>query len=231
MTLLARPALPTVIDTSTKLTAYEAAALYQAGVRSVWRYVFFGPPRAGDLDAAELQLLLAAGLTVMVVQHVRNPGWTATADQGDADGQVAVANAMKAGYQSAGGALSLAVDLEGCKSPHADQYAMAWCAQARAGGYLPVCYIGFASGMTSADLDRLGPDVALWCDFAPLSLRPSPQRGYALHQQAQTTLCGVGVDVDAILVPDALVGLGDGDVNTETVDPMHDTEKPPPDAA
>jgi hypothetical protein len=236
VTLLARHITDGVmLDTSTKLSRSECDALYSAGVRSVWRYVFFGPPRPGDLDSAELANILAAGLTCLVVQHVRNPGWHASADQGDADGQVAVANAQKAGYASAGGVLSLALDMEGCATVDASAHAQAWCAAVRAGGYAPVVSVGYASGLTGHAIDALG--VPAWCDFAPLSARPAPTKGYALHQQAQTIMCGIGVDVDLVLQPGVIVGLADGDVAAGdkgiTNDPLHsrDTEPPPDPAA
>jgi hypothetical protein len=228
MSLLSRPALSTVIDTSTKLTSSEAAALYQAGVRSVWRYVFFGPPRPGDLDAAELALLTAAGLTVMVVQHVRNPGWQSGGEpDGSADARWALANAGDAGYRSDPGGPELAIcfDAEGIGNPGPNMvaHAASWCSCVASLGYQPVVYIGYDSGLRAADLDALPGSPLFWCDYAPLGMRPKPARGYVGHQQAQTTLCGVGVDVDAILVPGALYGLGSApDLSDETPDTRPD---------
>ncbi len=204
--MIAAPFTGVVIDTSTKLTSSEATALYAAGVRTVGRYVFFRFPQGpGDLDAAELAALVDAGLTVFAIQHVRNPGWTGSYAQGVADAQAAIANAQAAGY--VGDRLCLALDLEGCKAGDPDQ-AAAWCSRIAISGYRPLVYIGYASGMVTPGMDALAGDPRFWCDYAPISARPIPSRGYSLHQQAQTTLAGVGVDRDTILDADGLVGLG-----------------------
>jgi hypothetical protein len=192
-----------VIDTNGKISSSEAQALRAAGVTAIWRYVFFGSPRPGDIDSAELNILLNAGLTVLLVQHVRNPGWMASPDQGTADGRAAVANAIKAGYV---GRVALALDLEGVRNG-AYEHAVAWCAEVRAASYRPVVYVGYSSGMAAAQLDALGPDVVFWADFAPLTMRPHPARGYALHQHPQSVIAGVAVDVDEVLIDGVIYGL------------------------
>jgi Domain of unknown function (DUF1906) len=245
VTLVGRSVVPTVVDTSAKITASSAAALYSAGVRTVGRYVFFGSPRAGDIDAAELELLTAAGLTVFLIQHVRNPGWVASAAEGLADGKTAVANAQKASYASAGALLSLALDMEGVRNPGSDAFAHAdsWCREVRKAGYWPLVYVGYDSGLDGDALDGLGGEPAFWCDYAPLSARPKPAMGYALHQQMQTSINGMPVDVDAVLQDSMVYGLAEADINQEPVDPREaptspevplpfyarDTEPPPPD--
>ena len=204
--MIATPFTDVVIDTSTKLTSSEAKALYAAGVRTVGRYLFFRYPQGpGDLDAAELAALVDAGLTVFAIQHVRNPGWTGSSSLGGADAQAAIANAQAAGY--VGDGLCLALDLEGCKTGD-PAHAAAWCTAVGSAGYRPLVYIGYASGMVTPGMGALAGDPRFWCDYAPISARPIPSRGYSLHQQAQTTLAGVGVDRDTILDADGLVGLG-----------------------
>ncbi len=205
--MIAAPFTGVVIDTSTKLTSSEARALYAAGVRTVGRYVFFGPPHVGDIDAAELTMLIGAGLTVFLIQHVRNPGWVGSTQTGIDDSEAAIANARAAGYDDDNGDLCLALDLEGCKMGD-PAHAAAWCTAVAAAGYRPLVYIGYASGMVTPGMDALAGDPRFWCDYAPISARPIPSRGYSLHQQAQTTLAGVGVDRDTILDADGLVGLG-----------------------
>ena len=195
-----------VVDTSTKLTASECLALRRAGVDAVWRYVYFGLPRPGDLDAGELELMLAAQLTVLVVQHVRNPGWVASAATGLADAKAAIANAQAAGYASAGAVLSLGLDMEGVRNPGPDcvAHANAWCSAVRDAGYGPVVYCGYDSGLSGQPIDG---QPQWWADYAPISQRPPYP--YALHQKPQSTIAGIGVDVDDVLVNGAIVGLSE----------------------
>lgn len=205
-----------VIDTSTKLSAHEAASLYQAGVRAVGRYVFFRHPQGvGDLDAAELALLTAAGLVVFVVQHVRNPGWIGSAMTGATDAVAAIANARAACYlpqpdlpSGDVGRPVIVLDLEGI-GHGGPEHAAAWCPFIDREGYRPAIYVGYASGMTTATLDALVGRPMMWADFAPLSSRPMPTAGYDMHQQSQTTMCGVGVDRDTLLTPGAFSGLAE----------------------
>lgn len=198
-----------VVDTSTKLTASEAKALKAAGVAGVFRYVFFGSPRPGDIDADELQLLTEAGLTVCLVQHVRNPGWRGSAMTGTGDAGAAMANAIRAGYVSPSGGplLAMGLDLEGIGEGGPD-HAQAWCSTLA--GYRPLVYVGYASGMTTAVLDSLAGDPSFWADFAPISQRPVPTKLYAMHQHAQSAIAGIGVDRDDILQP-GIYGLATGD--------------------
>ena len=213
MSLVATPVTEgTIVDTNQKLSATEAQALYAAGVRAIGRYVFFRHPQGpGDLDAAELAALTDAGLIVFPIQHVRMPGWTGSYAQGVADAVAGMANAAAAGF-APGLGLALALDLEGCKVGDPDQ-ARGWC-DTVAGHYQPLVYVGYASGMTTADLDALAGDPRFWCDFAPFTARPTPTRGYDLHQQAQTTMCGVGVDKDTLLTPGAFSGLAQADAQS-----------------
>lgn len=230
-----------VVDTNWRPTAEQAHAMYAAGARAIFRYVFFGPPRPGDLDEVELEMLLDARLTVLIVQHVRNPSWIASADQGDADGAVACANAEKAGYSLDGGQLSLALDMEGVGNPGpmSQAHALAWCASVRAAGYSPVVYLGYDSGLSTVGLEALAKvgRVAWWCDFAEVDQRPKPPSpGYALHQHAQSVLGGVTVDVDEVLLDDVVYGLAQGDAVDDTPDhiDMHTADTipaPPPEDA
>jgi len=246
VTLVARP-IPVgsaVADTSWKLSASEARALWAAGERTIIRYVFFGPARPGDIDAAELAMLTGLGFTVILVQHVRNPGWVGSVDTGAADAQWAMRNAQAVGYGPLGnGKLPIGLDLEGI-GKGGPSHAAGWCnALALANcGHFPLPYIGYASGMTTQTLDALSGDPVFWCDYAELGQRPTPTKRYTLHQQAQTTVAGIGIDRDTVM-QEGLCGLADGDVNVETVDttelptrpefpvPFHSasTIPPPPD--
>jgi hypothetical protein len=78
--------------------------------------------------------------------------------------------------------------------------------------YQNVGYMGYDCGLTGADLDGFSDDPACgdpeyWADFASLAQRPAPRKGYAGHQQAQSTIAGVGVDRDTVLRDGVLYGL------------------------
>jgi hypothetical protein len=219
-----------VVDTSTKISRSEAFALYAAGVTVVIRYVFFGISRPGDLDAAELQDLLDAKLTVVVVCHVPegpNGGpWHATGDLGRQHSLAAVANAIKVGYVTPddGPRLSFASDHENVHNFDADSvdYVRQSCRVRAASNYGPVPYIGFAAGVTVSDLDAVAGDPScgnphFWCDFAPIRDRPTPTRGFALHQRAESRLAGIEVDRDDVLQDGVIFGLAQIDTDPVVV--------------
>ncbi len=234
MTIISRPfyaADGILLDTNWKPTLAQAKAWWDAGVRGVFRYFFFGPARPGDLDAAELQMLLALGFWVGAVQHVPLPGWWADLGTGLGHAQSVVANAIRAGYVTPDGQhpVTIAIDMEGVKNPGAG--CVDYCRvgmQVRAShGYANLGYCGYDSGLGSADLELLTADETCgcpdppewWCDYASLAQRPVPPRGYALHQKPQSTIAGVGVDVDQVLRDGVIWGLVSRDLNQEPSDP------------
>lgn len=198
-----------VVDTNMKITAAEAVALYAAGVRVIVRYVFFGPARAGDIDATELQGLLAAGLTVVLVQHPRLPKNNVLSDAtGHSDASWAIKNALAAGYDPSvvSARLHLALDMEGVVSG-GNVHAPAWCTDVYAAGFGVLVYNGYACGISSAQCDALPGSPEFWCDAAPLKVRPAPAVGYALHQQMQSIVAGIGVDKNEVLKDGVLWGI------------------------
>ena len=88
----------------------------------------------------------------------------------------------------------------------------------------PLAYVGFASGQSTSTLDGLPNRPRFWADYAPLPLRPTPSRGWDMHQKAQETVAGIGIDRDEVLTDGAIFGLCEiPDVNDETPD----TREPP----
>ena len=195
-------------DCSMPLTGALARSVKAAGHEGkpftfCWRYVFFGPAVHGDLTELETSAILESGLTLMVVQHVRNPGWTASPQLGDSDGAWAVKNAIAAGY-TPGEGLALALDLEGVAnfgapvSGHVER----WAGRVRSGGFEPVLYVGFQCGLTADELYAL-PDVRrYWSDAGP---RKVSERAFCCKQGVETVVVGVRVDLDHAF-PDALGG-------------------------
>lgn len=195
-------------DTNTPLSGQMARAIAAEGwnghrLEFCIRYVFFGPPVHGDLTELETSAILDARLTLMVVQHCRNPGWTATGQLGDSDGAWAVRNAAAAGYEPGKG-LALACDLEGVANSGADvaEHVTRWAERVTNGGYQPVLYVGYQCGLTAQELYALHPVHRYWSDAGP---RDVAVRGFCCKQGPEVTIAGVRVDVDHA-GPDALGG-------------------------
>ena len=220
-----------VLDTDMKLSASEAKALYSAGARTVVRYVPLpGNAPGWDLDAQELASDTEAGLVVVVIQHPRAPeNNVLSAATGAGDAAHAVQYCRHIGYvqQADGIALSLGLDMEGVKNPGPSSFAHAlqWVTDVLAAGYRALVYFGFASGVTSAQADELAAlgSVVFWCDAGPYKDRPAPTRGYALKQEPQSTMAGVGIDRDDLLQPGVIFGLAAANDNEEPV-PATDPE-------
>ena len=197
------------VDCSQKLTANELFAFKLQSaicVRFVVRYVFFGPPRPGDLDLSETQTVLDAGLTLLVVQHVRDHDWSPSKQLGDSDGGWAAKNAEAAGYPPGLG-LHIALDLEGVAAASwgapTIEHAETWCSAVLAGGYRPVIYVGYKCGLTPQQLYDLPNVDRYWSDAGPRSV---VTRGFCMKQHAEITMAGIFVDPDHHS-PDALNGV------------------------
>lgn len=197
-------------DCNTKLDEKSAARLaastfgfnYQEHpLEFAIRYVFYREAVPGDLSAAETDAILGAGLRMLVVQHVRNPGWTASEECGASDGQWAARNAAAAGYLAG---CHLALDLEGvANSGHrVSAHAVAWATAVRDGGFLPVIYVGYQCGLTPDELWELPNVDRYWSDFGT---RHVSNRGFCCQQFKQQIIAGVEVDPDHAY-PDALGG-------------------------
>jgi hypothetical protein len=200
-----------VVDTNTKLSASEAKALRACGVAAVCRY---GPlpnnGAGGDLDATEIASITGEGIVVWIIQHPRDPKWnTLSAATGAADAAHILAHCQAIGY--APGA-TVGLDMEGVKDPgpSAAAHAKAWVQALLAAGYRALVYIGYCPGMVAMDLEALAilGDVEFWSDFEALTAHPAPPQGWALHQQPQTTLAGIGVDRDTVLRDGVIYGMG-----------------------
>lgn len=191
-------------DCAAKLTDERVKKAYEAGYRFVVRYVGLGPnPHPGDLDRKELDLILDAGLALMVVQHVRYPGWHPNKSLGRQDGATAALFARMAGY--ADGA-QLWLDAEGMASKttlqDAVDYVEAWTAVVKS-THAPGIYVGYGTPFTAADLWRLTVD-RYWSDYGP---RKVEKRGFCIKQMiGNLPAFGIRIDPDW-LKPDDLGGL------------------------
>lgn len=140
-------------DANTRISSADAARFYTAGYRFAVRYVRRGPHHSYDLAPLELAALLRAGLAVMVVQHVANPGWLPNEALGRVYGAVAADEAGRAGY--AEGA-TLWCDLEGvhpqARASDVIGYCNAWHDAVKRAGFDPGLYVGDSPGLSGEQL-------------------------------------------------------------------------------
>ena len=197
MTPLPLPDGALVYDTASKPTPAQYLALAQlpeaTRPAAVARYVGLRGPAPGDIDAAELQAIHAAGLGVLLVQHCCAPGWRATPGLGARLGAAALACAQAAGYAPG---CHLALDLEGCADSGAAVAAEVngWCEAVRV-DHPPLLYCGYAAGLTPAQEYELACVDRYW--GAAGNWGPAV-RGVALRQRyPSVVLAGVTWDANA----------------------------------
>lgn len=132
-------------DTNTVLTFINAQRFHNDGFRFCLRYLSLTAGQAnGDLTTAEANHILDAGLALMPVQHVRNPGWNPTGELGTRTGVNAANNAKSVGFPDG---INVWMDLEGVApgtpATKVIAYCNNWFVQVKAAGYVPGIYVGF----------------------------------------------------------------------------------------
>jgi len=140
-------------DCNTPINYDQARAFMRANYRFVLRYLPRVTHANHDLTAAEVNILLRAGLAIMPVQHVEAAGWDPTAEKGINYGKVAGESALKCGIASG---TSVWLDLEGIRgsTDHETviQYCNRWYDQVAAAGFLPGIYVGWQAILTADEL-------------------------------------------------------------------------------
>lgn len=199
------------IDLSTKLAPdaikrIAAQPVLGHPLQFVWRYVRLPDNSpAEDIDRAELEAWLEAGVMVLLVQHCRGSTWQAFGARGSKDGAAAAAHAALAGYPQGA---HIALDLENVSNTGDDvaTHCNEWTASVRAAGFEACVYVGYDCGLSPDDLFHRLTANRYWSDFGP---RVVSTRGFACKQYRQVTLDGVSVDPDhayADQLGDVLVG-------------------------
>src|SRR4051812_9322322 len=88
-------------DADVRITADIAAAFSRHGYRFCIRYVRRQAKHNRDIPADEANVILDAGLALMLVQHVESEeSWMPTAAKGAANGEVAAEHATAVGIPS-----------------------------------------------------------------------------------------------------------------------------------
>ena len=146
-----------------------------------------------DLSPGEASNILAAGLALMPVQHVREQGWAPTAALGETTGANAAVNAMTVGFPAG---VNVWCDLEGVAAGSSANdvigYCNSWFATVSAAGYVPGIYVGAQSILTGPQLY----DLKFEHYWKSESRVPAiPVRGYQMVQtMVPKPVNGIGID-------------------------------------
>lgn len=216
---LARPIAGTVktlsagrvkgFDANVRVTAADAKAFYKAGYQFAVRYVRRAPVHDFDLTRAEAQDILAAGLGLMLVQHVAPDNWNPTGALGTTYGKTAAAEAKGIGIPSG---VTLWCDLEivnkAAKAEDVIAYCNNWHAAVAAAGYTPGLYVGYQPGLDAQQLYTGLRFVHYWgaynADLVP-ARRGFQMKQYAMKSADRVASIAYEFDVNYI-VPDTLGG-------------------------
>jgi hypothetical protein len=190
-----------LVDTNRKVNGAIVAQLAADGYAGMARYVPLpSNPAQGDIDAAELGVILGGGLGLLLIQHVRFEGWDPAQCSGSADAARAIQSAQAAGYLPGA---HIFVDLEGpaAQATAGSMIAFAndWADAIVAAGYLAGCYVGFGLPLSPDQLySELYQINSYWSDAGP---RKVAVRGFAIKQGQGFKIEGVPFDHD-VVTPD-----------------------------
>lgn len=178
---------------------YDAArAFFDAGHRFVCRYVPRVTQRPIDVTAAEVADLHRAGLAVMPVQHVEQPGWAPSAAKGTEYGRTAAASAQDAGIVAG---TCCWLDLEGVGVAPAAvivAYCNAWHDAVAAEGYTPGIYVGFQARLSPDLLYRALRFEHYWAAYNLNADEYPAVRGVQMQQSEERRLVGIAYDPDLV---------------------------------
>jgi hypothetical protein len=185
-------------DVDTPLSASAAAAFRAKGYRLCVRYVGRTQMAAGrDLTTQEAKDILGAGLALMVVQHVLNPGWSPTADLGAQYGSNAAKFTKQLGFPPG---INVWCDLE-CVNSNAQSadviaYCNEWYDAVASSGYVPGLYVGDTPGLTAAQTYLKLKFSHYWGAYNVNSDQEPLPRGWQLKQHIGTggTIAGISTE-------------------------------------
>jgi hypothetical protein len=178
------------IDTITNLDTVHATALKDAGFKFAIRYL-------GSVTAAELAILLDAGLSFMPVTYSRPGGWTPTAEMGTQDGQNDIQQLKALGILTG---CTVWIDLEGVSLATPANIVSEWinnrAAVMKAAGFDVGVYVGVNDVLSGPQLYAIPNVNRYWKSASDV---PTPTCGFCLLQLfPTTTVAGISVDVNVV---------------------------------
>lgn len=194
-------------DVNQHITADAAKQARAHDIKFVLRYIRRSQTNAYDLTPEEAQIILASGIGLMIVQHVKSAeNWVPSGSLGANYGSVAAAEARRVRI---GVGVCVWCDLEGVESgvPHLNivEYAKNWYAQVAAAGFIPGLYIGWHNDLTANELYRSLPFQHYWAAYNLNRDQYPAVRGVQMQQGTQRVIAGMTVDPD-VAYADALGG-------------------------
>lgn len=184
-------------DVNQQLSISQAAAFKNAGMEFCIRYI----PRTadlikGNLTATELEWILEAGLSVMVVQHVPLPNWNPTAELGTQYGAYAAQYAAEIGLPQG---VNIWLDLEEvAASTHPEdviEYCQCWHGAVKSKGYIPGLYVGYGTNLSPNQLYYQLSFQHYWRAYNGSEVQV---RGFQIVQSTQKELNGIFYDPNVI---------------------------------
>ncbi|MDB5710426.1 MAG: hypothetical protein JWL96_2496 [Sphingomonas bacterium] len=191
-------------DCNTPLTTSTAKAFRDAGFAFAVRYVprtsVTDPQNAqGNITRGEAEIILNAGLALMIVQHVPASPWDPTGQLGMNYGNYAVLNCTAIGLPYG---VNVFLDLEGVRAgtnaENVLDYAGTWAQAVADGGYVPGIYIGASCGLSASQIVTL-PFKQFWRSGSSSTPKIGAP-GYSMQQTISSSLVlsGVAYDSDVI---------------------------------
>lgn len=188
-------------DANTPISSQAAADFYNAGYRFCLRYVGRTQMASYDLTTQEAEDILAAGLALMPVQHVLNPGWAPTQALGAEYGQNAATFAQQIGFPAG---VHVWCDLEcvadNTAASNVIAYCNAWYDAVAAAGYVPGLYVGYGPGLTGQQLYSNLRFQSYWAAYnVEGSCTPHPRGWRMVQSEGSGTVGGISTqsyDVD-----------------------------------
>jgi len=182
-------------DADTPVSSQAAAAFHAAGFRFCLRYVGRVQMASFDLTTQEAEGILAAGLALMPVQHVLDPGWQPTASLGAEYGANAAKFARQIGFPPG---VNVWCDLEsvspGTSAADVAAYCDAWYEGVAAAGYVPGLYVGYQPGLTGQQLYELRFEH-YWAAYNVDGVSTPHPRGWQLAQsEGHGTIAGISTE-------------------------------------
>lgn len=184
-------------DANTPIGSQAAKDFYDAGYRFCLRYVGRVQMASYDLTAQEANDILDAGLALMPVQHVLDPGWAPTQSLGAEYGANAAGFAQQVGFPPG---VNVWCDLEcvadDTPASNVTAYCNAWYDAVAGAGYVPGLYVGYQPGLTGQQLYGTLRFQHYWAAYNVDGVSTPRPRGWQMIQTVGSGTIG-GITTEA----------------------------------